>query len=90
MRFIPNLAYAKETEESRRSRVKITISDSIQKYFPIFSNGGAEDVVNLIQTHESIITDKKLEEHYEKLKKLLKKKKEALKEFKKQSGYTRQ
>ena len=90
MRFIPNMVHAKETEESCRSRVKITISDSIQIHFPIFSNGGAEDVVNLIRTHKSIITDKKLEEHYEKLKKLLKKERETLKELKKQSGDIRQ
>jgi hypothetical protein len=70
VRFIPNLAYAEETEESCRNRVKITILDSIQKYFPVFTNGGTEDVVSFIRTHQSIIADKKLEEQYNKLKKL--------------------
>ena len=90
VQFIPNLAYAEETEESRRNRVKITILDSIQKYFPVFTNGGTEDVVNLICTRESIIADKKLEEQYDKLKKLHKSQKEALKELKNQTGDTRQ
>ena len=83
VRFVPNLVYAEETEESCRSRVKITISDSIQKYFPIFFNGGTAEVVDLIWTHKSIISDKKLEEHYDKLKRLLKKEKDALKDLKK-------
>ena len=64
VRFIPNLAYAEEIEESCRNRVKIVLLDSI-KYFPIFMNRGTEDVINLICTHESIIADKKLEEQYD-------------------------
>ena len=70
VQFIPNLAYAEETEESRKNRVKIAILDSIQKYFPVFTNRGTEDVIYLIRTHESIIADKNLKEQDKKLWKL--------------------
>ena len=48
VRCLQNLAYAEETEEFRTNCVKITISNSIQKYFPDFLTGGIEDVVTLI------------------------------------------
>jgi hypothetical protein len=44
--------------------VKISISEAVLKYFKIFKEGGTEDVVNLIQRHESIISDKKLHAKY--------------------------
>jgi hypothetical protein len=80
VRFIPNLAYAEETKESHRNHVKITILDSIQKYFQVFSTQGTEDIINLTRMHESIIAGKKFEEQYDKLKKLHKTQKEATQE----------
>ena len=82
-RFLPNLRYTKETEEFHRNRVKITILESIQKYFPVFKTGGAEDAINLARTHEFIITYEKLEEQYNKLQRIHLKEKVALKELKK-------
>ena len=43
--------------------MKITISSKVSKYYTIFKEGTAEDVVNLIRTHEGIISDKKLKQN---------------------------
>ena len=48
----------------KRAHGKNTISESVQKYYPVFKEGDTEDAVNLIQRHGSIISNKKLRTHY--------------------------
>ena len=44
--------------------VKISVSEAVSKYFKVFKEGDTKDVVNLIQRHESILSDKKLRAKY--------------------------
>ena len=61
--------------------VKITIPESVQKYYPIFKEGDTEDVVNLIQRRDSIISDKKLRVRYTTCAGLIAKKKKVIKKL---------
>ena len=66
VRFVPSSLNEKEEgdEKEKEHMVKISISEAVSKYFKIFKEGDTEDVVNLIQRHESIISDKKLHAKY--------------------------
>ena len=66
IRFVPTTsAFSKKEDGEEPDQVKITISSEVSKYYNVFKEGNAEDVVNLIQTHEGIIADKKLKEQYD-------------------------
>ena len=66
IRFVPSLSASgkKEEGETEDNQVKITISADVQKYYPIFKEGDTEAVINLIWTHQGIMSDKKLKERY--------------------------
>ena len=55
IRFVPAPSAKKEDGEET-DQVKITISNEVSKYYTIFKEGTAEDVVNLIRMHEGIMT----------------------------------
>ena len=62
IRFLPNSsASGKREDGEEHDQVKITISSEVSKYYNVFKEGTAEDVVNLIKVHEGIIIDKKIE-----------------------------
>ena len=65
--------------------VKISISEAVSKYYKIFKEGDTKDVVNLIQHHESIISDKKLRTRYSLYASLIAEKKEVIKKLKSKS-----
>ena len=66
VRFVPSFTSGKKEEgEEDIDTVKITISNDIQKYYPIFKEGDPEQVVNLIKMHEGIVEDKKLRERFQ-------------------------
>ena len=58
IRFVPTSPHTKGEDGEEADQVKITISSEISKYYNVFKEGNAEDVINLIWTHEGII-DKK-------------------------------
>ena len=60
--FVPTPPATAKEEGEEPSQVKITISSEVSKYYTVFKEGTAEDVVNLICVHEGIMTDKKLKE----------------------------
>jgi len=66
IRFVPSLSASgkKEEGETEDNQVKITISADVQKYYPIFKEGDTEAVINLIRTHQGIMSDKKLKDCY--------------------------
>ena len=66
VRFVPSSLNEKEESEDKEKEkmVKISISEAVSKYFKIFKEGDTEDVINLIQRHDSIISDKKLYAKY--------------------------
>ena len=77
IRFVPtktNEGTDKEDDKSHRNRVKITISDNVQKYFDLFEVGGPESVIKLIRSHESLVEDRKLREMYSSASALINKK----------------
>jgi hypothetical protein len=66
IRFVPTTsAFSKKEDGEEPDQVKITISSEVSKYYNVFKEGNAEDVINLIRTHEGIIADKKLKEQYD-------------------------
>ena len=72
IRFVPNsTAYGKKEDGEEHDQVKITISSEVSKYYNVFKEGTAEDVVKLITMHEGIIIDKKLKEQYDNIKALI-------------------
>ena len=62
IRFVP-APTAKQEDGEEPDQVKITISSEVSKYYAVFKEGTAEDVINLICVHEGIVTDKKLNEN---------------------------
>mgnify|MGYP007089475121 CR=1 FL=1 len=66
IRFVPSPSSSgkKEEGETEDNQVKITISADVQKYYPIFKEGDTEAVINLIRTHQGIMSDKKLQERH--------------------------
>ncbi len=62
IRFVPEDGVANASENEKKNRVKIQISDHVTKSFELFSKGGPEAVVMLICLHESIVVDRKLKE----------------------------
>ena len=66
IRFVPTTStFSKKEDGEEPDQVKITISSEVSKYYNVFKEGNAEDVINLIRTHEGIIADKKLKEQHE-------------------------
>ena len=63
IRFVPTPPATAKEEGEEPSQVKTTISSEVRKYYAVFKEGTAEDVVNLIRVHEGIVTDKKLIEN---------------------------
>ena len=65
IRFVPESTYSSEdADDDKDERVKISVTDTIQKNVKVFKEGGAEAVIQLIRLHESIVADRKLEESY--------------------------
>ena len=64
IRFVP-APTTKQEDGEEPDQVKITISSEVSKYYAVFKEGTAEDVINLIRVHEGIVTDKKLLENCE-------------------------
>ena len=64
IRFVPDSTYSSEDADDGDERVKISVTNTIQKYVKVFKEGGAEAVIQLIRLHESIVADRKLEESY--------------------------
>ena len=62
IRFVSTSPEEEDGEEA--DQVKITIYSEISKYYNVFKEGNAEDVITLIRTCEGIIADKKLREQY--------------------------
>ena len=60
VRSVPSSHTEKEEGKEKEHMVKITISDFVQKHYPIFKERDTKDVVNLIQCHKGIIANKKL------------------------------
>ena len=60
IRFVPTSPHTKEEDCEEADQVKITISSEISKYYNVFQEGNAEDVITLIRTHEGIVTNKKM------------------------------
>ena len=80
VRFVPSSLDEKEDGEKKEKEqmVKISVSEAVSKYFKVFKEGDTEDVVNLIQRHESILADKKLRQKYSSFAGLMSDKKTAL------------
>ena len=68
--------------------MKITISSEVSKYYSVFKEGTAEDVVNLIWMYDGIMTDKKLKESCEITVALFSSKKKRLTVLKNKSSRT--
>ena len=86
IRFVPtNSSSTKKEEGEEANQVKITISSEISKYYDVFKEGNAEDVITLIRTHEGIIADKKLREQHDIVAALLTEKKARLTKLTKKS-----
>ena len=64
IRFVPNSTASSEDADEGDERVKISVTNTIQKYVKVFKEGGAEAVIQLIRQHESIVANHKLEESY--------------------------
>lgn len=87
IRFVPTTSsYTKKEEGEETDQVKITISSEISKYYDVFKEGNAEDVITLIRTHEGIIADKKLREQHDIVAALLTEKKARLTKLTKKSS----
>ncbi len=54
MRFVPE-SNLDMMEKEGKNQVKISITDHVSKSFELFSEGGPEAVIMLIQSHESIV-----------------------------------
>ena len=78
IRFVPTSPALSKEDGEEPSKVKITISTEVSKYYTIFKEGTAEDVVNLIRRHEGIISNKKLKENCDMTLALISAKKEHL------------
>ena len=57
-RFVPK--YADEKQKTAKKDVKIRFSASIEKQFPTFHSGNAEEAIELIRIHKTIVVDMKL------------------------------
>ena len=57
-RFVPE--YADEKQKTAKKDVKIRFSASIEKQFPTFHSGNAEEAIELIRIHKTIVVDMKL------------------------------
>ena len=64
IRFVPDSTASSKDMDEGDERVKISVTDTTQKYVKVFKEGGAEAVIQLIRQHESIVADRKLEESY--------------------------
>ena len=57
-RFVPE--YADKKQKTAKKDVKIRFSASIEKQFLTFHSGNAEEAIELIRIHKTIVTDMKL------------------------------
>ena len=87
IRFVPAPPATSKEEGEEPSQVKITISNEVSKYYTIFKEGTAEDVVNLIRMYEGIMADKKLKENCDALLSLFSSKKKRLKALNDKSSH---
>ena len=62
--LVPESAASSKDMNEDGKRVKISVTNIIQKYFKVFVEDVAEAVIQLIRRHKSIVTDCKLEESY--------------------------
>ena len=81
IRFCPTWSRKTSEVKGKNEMVKITISGSVSKSYPIFGGGNMEEAVGLVRTLEGIIADMGLAKDLEDLKDLHKSKKEALKQL---------
>ena len=77
IRFVPHASVSEEVGEEGE-KIKISVTNTIQKYVKVFKEGGAEAVIQLIRQHESIVADRKLEESYNSASSLINAKKTAI------------
>ena len=63
--FVPkSIATPENMDEDGGNKIKVNITNTMQKSFQVFKEGGTKAVIQLICRHESIIADHKLEESY--------------------------
>ena len=82
IRFIPDKVNDTKPE-GKKSTVKIVILTTVTKSLNIFTNGNAEAAIELIQVHESIVADKKLNVQYKDMCVFMSLKKAKLKDIEK-------
>ncbi|MCP4746063.1 MAG: hypothetical protein GY874_07960, partial [Desulfobacteraceae bacterium] len=75
---VPKDGILNATDNKKKNRVKIQISNHVTKSFELFSEGGPEAVVMLIRSHESIVADQKLKEVYKTASALMTTKQDAI------------
>ena len=63
--FVPkSMASQEDTDEDGGNKIKVNITNTVQKYLKVFGKGGTEAVIQVIYQHESVIADCKLEESH--------------------------
>ena len=83
VRFIPDPPEdAHEKDGVRNTDVKISISKSVSKSIKVFVDGNAEQAIELIKMHESVVSDKKLKISYAANRALINSKKTQIAELK--------
>ena len=88
IRFVPHASVSDEVGEEGE-KIKISVTNTIQKYVKVFKEGGAEAVIQLICQHKSIVADRKLEESYNSASSLINAKKTAIRNLGRDSNTKR-
>ena len=78
IRFVPEITAKSTGQLAKHESVKITVSDTVQKTFPLFGGGSMEDACILVRRHEGLLMDMNLAKDYKVLKGLHKEKKKEL------------
>ena len=60
IRFVPHSSVSSEEVGEEGEKIKISFTNTIQKYVKVFKEGGAEAVIQLICQHDLIAVDCKL------------------------------
>ena len=76
--FVPHSSVSSEEVGEEGEKIKISVTNTIQKYVKVFKEGGAEAVIQLIRQHKSIVADRKLEVSYNLASSLINAKKTAI------------
>ena len=78
IRFVPELTAKSTGQLAKHESVKITVSPTVQKTFPLFGGGSMEEACILVRRHEGLLLDMNLAKDYKVLKALHKEKKKEL------------